>query len=100
MSSGHHLGLWRKELEGEVVPIFRYRCDFVRDLLHLSLEFSRLEVWRVVVDIILVMLWLCREDGCERTKSVRKNPSPDFRFSRSQVWRIEEIHNVIYMKRI
>lgn len=54
-----HLGFRREELEGEVVATLGYRCNFVRDLLHLSLELSRLELWWLVAEIFLVMLWLC-----------------------------------------
>lgn len=60
MQSGgnNHLGLWREELKRKVVAIFGNCCDFVRDLLHLSLELSRDEVWWVLAGIIGFMLLL------------------------------------------
>ena len=54
----NHLGLWREELEGKVAAIFGNCIDFVRDLLHRSLEFSRHEIWWVFMGMIGVMLLL------------------------------------------
>ena len=43
MKAVNHLGLWWKEFEGEIIAIFGHRCNFVRDLVHLTFKPWRLE---------------------------------------------------------
>ena len=62
----NHFGLWWEEFKGEIVAIFGYRCNFVRDLLHRTFEPSRLEAGWVVVENVSIMLGDVEDedDGC------------------------------------
>ena len=56
MKAVNHLGLWWEEFEGEIIAMFGHRSNFVRDLLHLTFEPSRLKAEWVVVENVPIML--------------------------------------------
>lgn len=56
----NHFSLGGEEFEGEVIAILGHRCNFVRDLLHRTLEPAMVViVWAVVADFS-VMAWCLR----------------------------------------